>query len=113
MILKGLGMNILKGASVLVLAVASIAFSAGLITQPLEVSVLSYGAVGDGETMTSKAIQAAIDDCHARGGGTVIVPAGNYVCGTILHTAICSCGLQLHHVFSFISCFFSQMNFSS
>ena len=45
--------------------------------------IIDHGATGDGETVDSPAIQAAIDACAANGGGTVHVPPGNYVCGTI------------------------------
>ena len=40
------------------------------------VTAAPYGAVGDGKTNDSAAIQAAIDEAHRNGGGTVILPAG-------------------------------------
>lgn len=40
------------------------------------VSVTDYGAVGDGLTLCTEAIQRAIDEVSAKGGGHVIVPAG-------------------------------------
>ena len=46
-------------------------------------SVRDFGAVGDGRTKDTKAIQAAVDRCHSAGGGTVLVPAGAYLTGTI------------------------------
>ena len=46
-------------------------------------NVLDYGAVADKNTLNTEAIQKAIDDCNANGGGTVFVPAGEYVTGTI------------------------------
>ena len=47
-------------------------------------SIVQFGAVGDGETANTKAIQAAIDACHQAGGGSVVVPAGGvYVSGTL------------------------------
>lgn len=48
-----------------------------------EYDIASYGAVADGKTVNTKAIQAAIDDCAANGGGRVIVSGGVYVTGTI------------------------------
>lgn len=45
--------------------------------------VLNYGAVADGETLNSKAVQAAIDDCAGQGGGTVVFSSGDYVLSTV------------------------------
>ncbi|NLE37671.1 MAG: glycoside hydrolase family 28 protein [Pirellulaceae bacterium] len=45
--------------------------------------VAEYGAVADGETLTTAALQKAIDACSAAGGGTVHFPAGKYLTGTI------------------------------
>ena len=45
--------------------------------------VEDYGAVGDGVTLNTKAIQAAIDDCSLKGGGRVMFTKGEYVTGTI------------------------------
>jgi polygalacturonase len=39
-------------------------------------NILEYGAVGDGSTDDSKAIQRAIDTCSSNGGGSVLVPSG-------------------------------------
>ncbi|WP_223649266.1 glycoside hydrolase family 28 protein [Hymenobacter psoromatis] len=46
-------------------------------------SVRAYGAVADGRTVTTAAIQKAVDACTKAGGGTVEVPAGIYLTGTI------------------------------
>lgn len=46
-------------------------------------NVKEYGALGDGVALDSKAIQRAIDACAAVGGGTVYIPEGRYLCGTI------------------------------
>ena len=40
------------------------------------VSVRDFGAVGDGVTLDTAAIQAAIDQSAAMQGGTVYLPAG-------------------------------------
>jgi polygalacturonase len=47
------------------------------------IDVRDYGAVGDGRTLNTQAIQAAIDTCRRHGGGTVTVPAGNFLTGSI------------------------------
>lgn len=46
-------------------------------------SVLDYGATGDGQTLDTAALQAAIEACSRAGGGTVYVPAGQYVTGSL------------------------------
>ena len=46
-------------------------------------NVRDFGAVGDGQTKDHAAIQRAIDACAERGGGTVYVPRGEYLIGTI------------------------------
>jgi len=45
--------------------------------------VNDYGAVNDGKTPTTKAIQAAIDACAADGGGIVAFEPGEYLSGSI------------------------------
>ena len=47
------------------------------------VSPFDFGAVGDGQTLNTAALQAAIDACAARGGGTVYLPAGRYLTGAL------------------------------
>jgi len=46
-------------------------------------NIRSYGAKGDRTTVDTSALQAAIDACTADGGGTVLVPAGTFVIGTV------------------------------
>ncbi len=45
-------------------------------------NVRDFGAVGDGVTLDTKALQSAIDRCASQG-GTVFVPAGNFLTGSI------------------------------
>lgn len=45
--------------------------------------IRSYGAVGDGMTINTLAIQKAIDMAHISGGGKVIIPQGVYVSGSL------------------------------
>ena len=46
-------------------------------------NVRDYGAVGDGKNLDSRAIDKAIAAAAAAGGGTVLVPAGTYLSGSI------------------------------
>ncbi len=45
--------------------------------------VKAFGALGDGLTLDTAAIQRTIEACHAAGGGTVVFPAGNFLSATI------------------------------
>ena len=46
-------------------------------------NVRDYGATGDSKTLDSPAINKAIEACAAAGGGTVLLPAGTYLSGSI------------------------------
>ena len=46
-------------------------------------NVCDYGAKGDGKTLDSPAINAAIEAAVKEGGGQVLLPAGTYLCGSI------------------------------
>jgi alpha-L-rhamnosidase len=46
-------------------------------------SILDTGAVGDGKTLCTRAIQRAVDKLARSGGGTVIVPRGEFLTGAI------------------------------
>lgn len=48
-----------------------------------DVSIGDTGAVPDGKTIDTKAIQAAINEVDGQGGGTVIVPSGRYLTGAL------------------------------
>ena len=47
-------------------------------------SIKDFGAVGDGKTVCTNAINSAIEKCAANGGGKVIIPPGVFKSGTIL-----------------------------
>ncbi|MCU0427420.1 MAG: glycoside hydrolase family 28 protein [Candidatus Kapabacteria bacterium] len=53
----------------------------GLEAQTLDVT--RFGAIGDGKTLNTRALQAAIDSCAKQGGGTVLFPAGTFLTGTL------------------------------
>jgi len=46
-------------------------------------NVKDFGAIGDGETNDTPAINRAIEKCNASGGGTVYFPAGRYSAASI------------------------------
>ena len=46
-------------------------------------NVRDFGAKGDGKTLDTKAIQATIDKCFSEKGGTVLIPAGEFLSGTL------------------------------
>jgi len=46
-------------------------------------NVCDFGAKGDGRTIDSPAINAAIEAAVKSGGGQVLMPAGTYLCGSI------------------------------
>lgn len=50
----------------------------------VNVNVRDFGAAGDGKTMDTAALQAAIDQCAQAGGGTVFLPPGTYLSGSLL-----------------------------
>jgi len=47
-------------------------------------NIKDFGAVGDGKTINTIAIQSAIDACYSNGGGTVLVEGGVYMFGSIV-----------------------------
>jgi len=49
----------------------------------LTLNVRDFGATGDGATKDTAALQQTIDRCAVLGGGQVLVPAGNYLTGSI------------------------------
>ena len=70
------------GAVLLALYLGSLTVKAAA---PVAVRVVidQHGAVGDGHTLNTRAIQSAIDDCAKTGGGTVVVPRGVFLTGAI------------------------------
>jgi polygalacturonase len=50
---------------------------------PKRVLITEHGAVGDGRTVNTAVIQAAIDGCAASGGGVIVVPKGTFITGAL------------------------------
>jgi len=77
--LKMAGLGVAGGATVLLkstMARAQAGTAAGM--RPVYYDVRTFGAKGDGTTVDSPAINAAIDAAANVGGGTVLFPAGLY-----------------------------------
>ena len=49
----------------------------------LDALITDYGAVGDGQALNTHAIQKAIDFVYEKGGGSVVIPKGQFVTGTL------------------------------
>jgi polygalacturonase len=64
-----------------ILCAGALACSSALAAAPFDVR--AFGAKGDGAAKDTQAIQAAIDKASAQGGGTVVIPPGNYLSGTL------------------------------
>jgi len=58
-------------------------FFQGLEALAGELSVRDFGAVGDGKTVETAAIQKALDTAASSGGGEVVIPAGHYLTGSL------------------------------
>jgi hypothetical protein len=59
---------------------------------PALYDVRDFGARGDGQTLCTRAIQQALDKCAAADGGTVYLPPGVFLSGTLLLKS----GVTLH-----------------
>jgi len=53
----------------------------------VSLNVRDYGAIGDGTTKDTEAIQLTIERCAVFGGGEVVLPTGNYLTGAL---SLCS-----------------------
>lgn len=55
-------------------------------------NILDFGAIPDGQTLNTAAIQRAVDSCAAHGGGRVLFPPGRFLSGSICLKS----GVELH-----------------
>jgi alpha-L-rhamnosidase len=54
-----------------------------LLNREQRYNIAEKGALGDGKTLNTKVIQAVIDECAKSGGGTLVVPKGIFVSGSL------------------------------
>src|ERR1039458_9170551 len=73
----------LTGTGLAFQAGQGIAHAAGSPPGAGSFDVRTFGAAGDGKALDTAAINKAIDTANAAGGGTVMFPAGNYLCYSI------------------------------
>ncbi|MBM4104059.1 MAG: exopolygalacturonase [Planctomycetes bacterium] len=57
--------------------------SVAAVPQGRKMPITQMGAVGDGKTLNTKAIQSAVDGMAAAGGGTLVVPQGVFISGSL------------------------------
>ena len=65
------------------LAIAVLLATVSYIAKGRDYNIMDYGAKADTTMLSTTALQRAIDDCSAAGGGRVIVPTGNFKTGSI------------------------------
>ena len=70
-------------SSVIVFGLSLYSAGTGLAQPPGQFNVRTFGAAGDGIRPDTDAINKTIQAARDAGGGTVLVPAGAYVSGTI------------------------------
>ena len=64
---------------------AVVAWAAAALAQPAgSFNVRDYGAAGNGRTNDTASLNRAVEACSRSGGGTVRVPPGTYLTGTVL-----------------------------
>lgn len=81
--MKTPGRHSLAPISLLFLLFLFPAAVSGQAARRLTLNVRDFGAVGDGKTKETAAIQQALDRCSVLGGCEVLVPAGEYLTGAV------------------------------
>lgn len=77
-------MSVRQRSSVWGVLLFAVACTANVLASAAGVQmVTAHGAVGDGRTLNTRAFAAAVAACVKAGGGTVLVPPGRYLTGSI------------------------------
>ena len=66
-----------------VIVLVSVGFFGSANLSAKEYNIIDFGAKSDTAYLSTKAIQAAIDECSRNNGGKVVIPSGAYLSGTI------------------------------
>ncbi|MEO5593846.1 MAG: glycosyl hydrolase family 28 protein [Chitinophagaceae bacterium] len=70
----------MKWVKILFLAMMS---GSTVAAQQNDFVITAFGAVADGKTTSTSAVQAAVDSCTKSAGGRVVVPTGIFIIGTV------------------------------
>ncbi|WP_094551176.1 glycoside hydrolase family 28 protein [Petroclostridium xylanilyticum] len=66
-------------------------------------NIAEFGAVADGVTICTKAFEAAVQTCVKAGGGTIYVPSGNFLTGSIRLESNINLCLEAGAILTFIN----------
>lgn len=75
-----------------VLIFADLSHGDEMVSPSGQALITKFGAIGDGEKLNTKFIQEAIDRSAVAGGGTVVIPPGNFLSGALFFKS----GVKLH-----------------
>ncbi|MGB8190868.1 MAG: glycosyl hydrolase family 28 protein, partial [Chitinophagaceae bacterium] len=64
-------------------------------------NIVKYGAVADGVTLNTRSINDAIEACHKKGGGVVLVPTGMWLTGPVVLKSNVNLHLQKNAILQF------------
>ena len=73
----------MKSSCVSILLIGCIFFNVSRCCSQVVFNITSFGAVGNGQTICTKALQNAVDTCNKNGGGDIIIPPGIFIIGTV------------------------------
>lgn len=76
--------NLLARISKSAMLAVTLLWASELMAQKPSLNVVQFGAIGDGKTLNTHALQAALDSCDKRGGGAIVIPAGKFLTGTLM-----------------------------
>ena len=68
-------------------------------------NIMKFGAITDGIALNTKAINAAIEACHKKGGGVVVIPPGFWLTGPLVLKSNVNLHLQRNAMLQFSSDF--------
>lgn len=74
---------VIRTLSILLCILLFLSAASAQKTRVMTYNVRDYGAVGDGKNLDSPPINKTIEACALGGGGTVVVPSGTYLSGSI------------------------------